>query len=213
MPDKPEPAAHTPSTVMGLGANLAPSAHSREEFERAHQRLKGWMIRLFLENTGHGRDVADELSQRAWSLIWQAVSSGRYDPQRAALTTFAYGVAHNVLRQWQQGRLREQRRESLAAAAARSDLATSTDGLSDVGDLVADAERVDLVRSCLRGQQPDSGLSAGETHLLRLLSQGLTDRELAVELDISPSTANARKRSAMAALSNYLTKMEEKRTT
>lgn len=166
-------------------------------FERDHARLAGWVKRLFRERCGGRADVAEELSQRTWAAVWEAVTSKRYDPARAAMTTFVYAVAQNIWRQWA-----KQQSRSVASPVAESDDST---GVQDVAATVAEAELIDAVRACVHGRVPAAGLTDDEREVLRLVAAGETDRALAERLGVAPSTAHARKRAAMDKLRGYLT--------
>jgi DNA-binding NarL/FixJ family response regulator len=68
------------------------------------------------------------------------------------------------------------------------------------------AETIDLVRQHAFGLADAAGQGPGseEAVVLRLLAQGLSDRELAQRLGVSPSTAHARKRAALDGLAAAL---------
>ncbi|HZW07456.1 MAG TPA: hypothetical protein VFF65_10055, partial [Phycisphaerales bacterium] len=135
------------------------------------------------------------LAQRTWQAVWEAVSQGRYDPARAAMSTFVYAVSQNIYRHWARSQATAANHAPIVAAAASL-------GVDEEGDSLADAEVVDELRRCLRDGAP--GIVADHLRLLSLIAQGATDRELAGSLGIAPSTANTRKREALAALRNHL---------
>ncbi len=180
------------------GAREQPGAdeeRSRAAFIAAHQRLHAWTLRLFMQRTGSRRAVAEDLAQRTWHAAWKAVSSGVYDPSRASMTTFIHGVAHTIAR----GAATE-----FARAANRKPPEPVAIESADLSVLVEEAEMVDRVRAALRGEAPGAGLTPDEIGVLQLVSRGVGDRELAKQLGVAPSTANARKRSAMQKLAGYL---------
>lgn len=141
--------------------------------------------------------MAEDLAQRTWASVWQAIDSGRYDPARAAITTFVYAVAQNHWRQWSRG-----------TVESRTTVTDAPDPIAgeDPAELVAEAELIDAVRRCVRGAAPESGLTEMDREVLNLIAggSGLTDRALAEQLAVSPSTAHARKRSALDGLRRYL---------
>lgn len=177
------------------GRNLAELAAAaaggdRASFESLHRRLSGGLRKLFLERSGNKNDVADDLIQRTWVGVWQALSTGRYDPSRSAISTFVYAVAHKM---WlQQLRARPAPRDPIPAEA----LPTLDEPAAEL------AEVLDAVRATLRGASGD--LSIDERAILRLCGSGASDRDLAARLSISPSTANARKRAAFEKLRRHL---------
>jgi RNA polymerase sigma factor (sigma-70 family) len=187
MPDSP------PSTPDGRNlAQLAAAAAAgdRASFESLHRRLSGGLRKLFLERSGNKADVADDLIQRTWVGVWQALSTGRYDPARSAISTFVYAVAHKM---WLQHlRARPGPRDPIPAEA----LPTLDEPAAEL------AEVLDAVRATLRGESGD--LTADERAVLRLCGSGASDRDLAARLSISPSTANARKRAAFDKLRRHL---------
>lgn len=151
----------------------------------AYRRLDPGLRRMFTSR-GASPTEAEDLSQQTWSVVWQAVREGRYDPGRGALGTFLYAVA---LKMW----LRR-RREAARAPDAVDDLADRVlSDRTDVGDAVALAELLGRVKACMAGD----GVSADERRVLEALSRGVSDRELSRELGVAPSTAHARKASVL----------------
>jgi RNA polymerase sigma factor (sigma-70 family) len=178
-------------------ASLAAGAASGDQssFERLHRRLSGGLLRLFRERTGGRADLAEDFSQRTWSQVWQALRDGKYDPSRAAISTFIYAVGHRV---WLQ-HLRSKGR----ADAREAELRLRAEDQAQKDDTQA-AESIDAVRACLRGDPGTAGLSEEERWILRASASGITDRELAQRLRIAPSTANDRKKAAYEKLRRYL---------
>lgn len=171
-----------------------PTAPTPEEFSRAHAALAAWTRRRLTDLTGDAH-TADDLAQQTWQGVWEAVSQGRYDPQRAALSTFVYAVSQNVYRHW----LRRQATAAGHAPAIAVSAATPPEAESDP---IAEAELVEDLRRVLREGAP--GMSAADLHTLQLVAQGATDRDIAKGLGVAPSTAHARKRAALDALRSYL---------
>jgi len=186
------------SNIDLTGASLAndpdnprPSP-SRAEVDAAHRRFDPGLRRLFAAR-GAGAHEADELSQRTWAAVWQAVREGKYDPSRSALSTFVYAVA---MKMWLRGR-----RSAARPPDAVLDLADRLlDRGADVGDAAALAELLGRVREALAGDL----VSEDDRRVLLALSRGLSDRDLARELGVAPSTAHARKASALDRLRRAL---------
>ncbi len=191
-----------------------------------HERLSAGLVRHFARKldraTGGGPDAAEELAQQTWLIFWQAICNRQYDPMRAKLSTFLYAIAANV---WLR-HARQSGRDSRVRAAGiggydRADGADGADG-GDGGDwpltgscdepaaVMHAAALLDAVRSAVDGTLvhpagPGTGAFAEpERELLRAIGQGLTDRQLAAELGVSPSTAHARKRGVLARLALVL---------
>ncbi|MBX3376722.1 MAG: sigma-70 family RNA polymerase sigma factor [Phycisphaeraceae bacterium] len=159
-------------------------------FEALHKRLSGGLRKLFVERSGGRSDVADDLIQRTWVGVWQALRSGRYDPARSAISTFVYAVGHNMWLQHLRSR-----------AAGRSEVDTEHEAVFTGPDSDL-AEVLEAIRACLRGEA--GGLTPDERVILRLSGTGSSDRDLAARLSVSPSTANARKRAAFDKLRRHL---------
>src|ERR1051326_2771938 len=68
----------------------------RGAFEAVHRRVGAGLRKLLLRRTGGREDLVDDLCQRTWASVWKALSEGRYDPERSAITTFVYAVANNA---------------------------------------------------------------------------------------------------------------------
>ena len=167
---------------------------SPRAFAEAHAALAAWIHRRLTELTANPH-TAEDLSQRTWQAVWQAVSEGRYDPSRAAISTYIYAVSQNVYRHWA-------RTQATAANHAPAIAANVGNPVSDDDDPLADAEIVDELRRTLRNGAP--GLSPAHLRTLHLIAQGVTDRQLAQELAVAPSTAHTRKRNALDALRAHL---------
>lgn len=177
-------------------------------FADAQGRFSGWISRLYRER-GVPEDAADDLIQRVWTAVWEAVRTGRYDPSRAAASTYVHAVAMNIWRQWAE---RERPRRATGhhspdgrgTGTAHPGPPSATPEASTL-DAMQEAEAIDAVREAVYGGgQAGSDLSADDAHILRLLARGAGDRDLAKALGISPSTANARKRRALATLRDML---------
>ncbi len=182
-------------------AYRAIAAGDRQAFEAFHARLGPWIKRHFLERSGGRTDLAEDLSQKTWTGVWQAVAARRYDPERSALSTFVYAVAQNVWRQ-------HMRRLGRSGVTAEFD-EQSSKGVGGAGgdavpveDEAALAELLDAVRRALRGDMP--GMTDADVQVLGLIARGMSDRDLAVALGVAPSTAHARKRATLDKLRGRL---------
>lgn len=191
-PTPPERRAQSPDQA----AYRAIAAGDRAAFEAFHTRLGPWIKRHFLERSGGRTELAEDLSQKTWTGVWQAVAARRYDPERSALSTFVYAVAQNVWRQ-------HMRRVGRAGPTAEFD--EQVQGGGDAGaveDEAALAETLDVIRRALRGDMP--GMTEADVQVLGLIARGMSDRDLAVALGVAPSTAHARKRATLDKLRGRL---------
>lgn len=179
---------------------LRSAAGDRNAFAALHQRLGGGLFRLFMERTGGRSELADDFGQKTWVAVWQALTAGKYDPARAAISTFVYAVGYRV---WlQHMRTTGRANAHHQAAAGMGPIAASVDPANE-SKL---AEVIESVRGCLRSGDHDCGLTDEERWILRSASTGVTDRELAQRLGVAASTANARKQAAYDKLRRYLEK-------
>jgi len=178
-------------------ASATDATKLRQLFESNHDRLSAGLRRFFLERTNGRDELADELSQRAWTLVWRATSEGRYDPERAAYSTFVYAVAHNVWLQY----LRQMGRKS-GSTETLGDREVSA-AIDPLENNIDEIEIVDLLRRVLRGEALET-LSDQERWILTAVAQGETDRGLAAQLHCSASTANARKNTVFDKLRRFL---------
>lgn len=184
---EPRP-SHESQSLADLAA--ASASGNRQAFESLHRRLTGGLRKLFLQRSGNKADIADDLIQRTWVGVWQALSSGRYDPTRSAISTFVYAVAHKMWLQHLRARPPVQHEPELDSGVSHDQPDTEL------------AEVLEAVRACLRGEAGD--LTPDERAILRLSGSGASDRDLAARLSVSPSTANARKRAAFDKLRRHL---------
>lgn len=182
----------------------AAASGERAIFDEVHARLDA-VVRRFMRERGAGASLSDDLSQRVWFAVWQACRAGNYDPTRAAISTFVYAVASNVWLQHLRSRgtrdARTQAIESLGVDILDAERAS---------DFAKTAEAIELVRRTLApGDGSDKGdaandLNERERAALRATGEGVTDRDLALRLAVSPSTAHATRKSALEKLGRVL---------
>jgi RNA polymerase sigma factor (sigma-70 family) len=192
-----------PQPVAGPSAaslrDLCARAAMGEEraFAALHARLGNGLRRFLMKRAGRD-EIADDLAQRAWLAAWQALRDGRYDAERAAFTTFLYGVGYKL---WLQ-----HVRASASMPVGHDGLDELANDLFDTADpaeFLRTCELLDAVRSFVR-EGSASGLSVDERRLLDGVARGLSEREMARELGLAPSTVNARKRLVLNKLREHL---------
>jgi RNA polymerase sigma-70 factor (ECF subfamily) len=187
----PEPPADSPAALAGAAAR-----GDRAAFDRLHVRFSGGLRKLFLSRVSGRADLADDLAQRTWLACWRSLSAGRYDPQRAAFSTFLYAVGTNIWREHLRARARTPERSD-SRTAADDELSIPHEDEQDL------AELLDALRACLRGEGADA-LDEEDRWILRSVAAGASDRVMAQRLGVAPSTMNARKRSALEHLRRWL---------
>lgn len=202
-PDRPAP----PAPAAGALADLAAAASAGDEgaFGRLHERLGAGLRRFLAKRSGGTAEEVEELAQKTWAAAWVALTRGRYDPARAAFTTFLYAVG---FRTWLQERRTRRRRAAWWASGPRG----STEGFE--GSLFDDApdqagflqtcELLDAVRACLRATEGADALTDEEVRILRAAAAGEPDRAVGARLGIAASTVHARRRGAYAKLRRML---------
>ncbi len=196
-PPGADPAISTPVHTAPPDPAQAPTQHAR--FDDAHQRLAAWVRNRFLRRPGVGPDTADDLAQRTWTAVWKALAGGAYDPARASLGTFVYAVAENIWRQHAKASRRPAVPDDLVPPGDSGDTAISSIALADL---------IERARFALGEGAGRAGLSSQDVQILQLLSRGASDRALAEQLAVAPSTAHARKRAALDKLRAFLAPAE-----
>lgn len=167
-------------------------------FAALHHRVGAGLRRVLLRRTGGRAELVEDLLQTTWGAVWKALKEGRYDPSRAAITTFVYAVGNNAFLTHLRKTSRE--RGLLERGDARRGSEAGT-GVPE--DVLAAAEAADLVRLCLRDGSV-AGLTEHERLVLREIGAGESDRGLARRLGISCSTVNVRKHAGLAKIRVYL---------
>jgi RNA polymerase sigma factor (sigma-70 family) len=157
-------------------------------FEALHDRLCGGLRAFFVRRVGAREELVEELAQATWVAAWRALHENRYNPDRAAFTTFLYAVGYKT---WLQHRRIAARDVPLDddPASVFSHVLEHND---DPAAWLAVCELLDATRDCLR-----TSLNEEERAILDGLTAGETERTLAESLGIAPSTAHARKLKAM----------------
>ncbi|MBI5865696.1 MAG: sigma-70 family RNA polymerase sigma factor [Planctomycetes bacterium] len=168
-------------------------------YQQLHARLDGALRRFLLRRTHNDIDRAEEIAQRTWIAAWDALRGGRFDPQRAAFTTFLYGIAYKLVLQDLRKAGRRQVTDSVDAFAEQ--LFAEQD---DPASFVHACELIDAVRSCLEPTDRDGEFTSDERELLAAVAEGQSERQMAARLGVSPSTVNARKQQAFSKLRDFL---------
>ena len=190
-PSANEPPADSPNR---LAERVSEGDHGA--FEKLVRRFDGGLRRLLRRRSGGRDDLAEELAHETWTAVWEALQRGRYDPEKAAISTFIYAVAH---KRWLQYLRRSgQAPASLGAVDTLLEQVGGETGMP--GDLVEAEELLGALRECLRAAAPPNGLLNEERIIVTGLVTGGTERSLAAELGIAPSTVHSRKLSAYAKL-------------
>lgn len=214
-PDKPLPvasvSAREPDAQELHALSRAAASGDHAAVARLHARFAPGLHRLFLKRVRGRDDIADDLAQRAWTLVWDSIKRGRYDPDRATMSTFVYAVANNVWLQY------------LRKAGRSIELNVATEDGPDFSapppsvDDAANAELLQAVREAVGGlasshpsgdgpatPAPGAGLTDEERTIMRMTAAGLSDRGVAAQLGLAPSTVNVKKRGAFEKIRRFL---------
>ena len=182
--------------------------HANESaLEVLHERFAPGLLRFFQRKVSGGgvsnqsySDRAEELAQRTWIEFWKALQSGSYDPARAKHSTFLYAVASII---WLRS-VREEGRNSRIGVLPDSDEwlpASQADDPSHAADL---ASAIEVIRRVVAGSEPTAPLSDVDREILRAVADERSEREIAAQLGVSPSTAHERKRAVLARVADFL---------
>lgn len=166
-------------------------------FEELHRRLGGGLKQFLARRVGNNQDLVEELAQEAWVGAWRALRDERYDPTRAAFSTFLYAVGYKVFLRY----LRERGRALPAGDAEPDQFPEEPRDLDELLDL---SQHVEALRRELQRARTAGTLTDEELRILEGVSQGISERELAAELELAPSTLHARKKLAMSKLRKLL---------
>lgn len=166
-------------------------------------RLRPALVRLFTEKMSAKPDLAEDLAQRTLVGLWQALTNGRYDESRSAVTTFAYAVAHKV---WLQHIRAAGRADAALGRFTRLVAVGQQRELPDAAEPAEHAALLETLRSALTGSA-ETDLTDEERWLVRNWASGQSDRDLAKVMGIAPSNVNVRKQRAYAKLRAYLQRL------
>jgi RNA polymerase sigma factor (sigma-70 family) len=171
-------------------------------FEALHRRIGPGLRRMLAQRLGAGSEAEiDDLSQRIWIAIWQALRSGAYQPELAAFTTFAYAVAYRTfLYHARQSAVHRSRVAEFDIGDSAGTPAPSPESAQHLAALL------ETLRAVLRGESSEP-LNADDRAILRAIAEGESDRSLAARLGLSPSTANARKQAALGRVRRLLARL------
>ncbi len=182
------------SPLRALAGRVAQGDESA--FEAIHARLTRGLEQYFLKRNGGVVHAAEELVHRTWVIAWRAFQQGRYDPDRAAVSTFVYAIA---LRVWMQA-CRDAHRSRTAPVALYDPPANAATDPADLSGNLHQAELLDALRECLQGPAGGADLTDEERALLVEFSKGASLRELGRRLGVSASTVHERKAAALEKL-------------
>jgi DNA-directed RNA polymerase specialized sigma24 family protein len=224
MPDQdPDKSRKTPGSGVSArepdaqelqALSRAAAAGDHAAIARLHARFAPGLVRLFLKRTRGRDDIAEELAQRSWTLVWESIRKGRYDPDRATMSTFVYAVANNA---WLQHLRKSGRSIELNVAAEEgpdfsgpnADDAANAELLQAVreavGGLMAVPPGMPIQRQSVATAAPnDAGLTDDERTIVRMMASGLSDRGVAAQMGLAPSTVNVKKRGALDKIKRFL---------
>jgi RNA polymerase sigma factor (sigma-70 family) len=191
------------SASESLQALAAEATQGNEQaFEELHRRLGRALHRFFLQRVSGQKDLADELSQQTWVEIWKALHEARYDSSRALFSTFAYAIGYKLWIQYlrksqiDRGRLHHVGWDAGVIDGVGSDDANAACEIEDL---------LEALRRCQSDLRVAGKLTDVENAIVDGAARGVSERVLAQELGLAPSTINTRKQSAYDKLRRCLT--------
>lgn len=167
---------------------------------RLHARYSAGLLRFFAKRTAGNLEWAEELAQQTWAEVWRALVDQRYDPKRAAMSTFIYAIGQNL---WLRAR-RSAMKSRPASFEAELLLGNWLAPGADLSQSLAAAELLTALRDCVAKDAAAGGLSDVEARVVRGLMDGLTERQIAAQLGVAPSTAHTWKQAALKNLGRCL---------
>jgi RNA polymerase sigma factor (sigma-70 family) len=220
-------AARTPAPAAGVGADVpavaARDAHrvllaglalrasdranpDQRAFDQLATHLRPAFAAFFREKARAKEDLIEDLTQRALLGLWQALSQGRYDPTRSAVTTFAYAIGHKV---WLQHLRATGRRDAAMDRYTRlvAQGGPANPQAESLAEESSHAALLEAMRGALAEGESPASLTDDERWLLRNWAGGQSDRELARVMGIAASNVNVRKQRAYAKIREYLHRM------
>lgn len=215
-PDHPAPPANASGaeprpddSLKALAERCVASAGADQgSFRQLHDRLTPGLRAFFAKRLpGGGNNAAiDDLMQRVWSGLWEAFAKGRYDPERSAITTFAYAIA---AKSWLR-HLRSTKAMPWSDNGSPDD-ADALEFSDEPASEAAAAELLEAVRQFLRRAEvsggTDAGLTADERSIILAAAAGASDRALAERFGLAASTINAKKQSGWEKVRRYLARL------
>lgn len=217
-PGPSEPQAEPPGAGPGLKSGdlaelgrvcAATRGEDRPAFEELHARLSPGIRGFFAKRT-RGRtsgDAADELTQRVMIGLFEALKRGRFDPERASISTFAYAIAAKT---WLR-HLRERRSRGGVVSdnewAMADEAVSALGGRGDALEDAAGAELLEATRRALRERGGPGNLTDEEYAIVTAAAAGASDRALAERLGLAASTVNVKKQSGWEKLRRALARV------
>ncbi len=174
-----------------------------DAFRLLDRRIRGPARNQLFKRLGVDGATLDELSQEAVSEALQALVTRRFDPDRAAFTTFAYAVTHRVGLRY---------RRKVSRAREQATLVTQEDGGDDLFSRVfghdqesgpmdlSPLEQIEAMRDCLRVEGVSHALSAEERYAVIGRAYGNTFEAIASRLGRSLDTVYRRSKRAIEKL-------------
>ncbi|NDG62847.1 MAG: sigma-70 family RNA polymerase sigma factor [Planctomycetes bacterium] len=184
-----------------------PDPANKSALAELHERFAPGLLRFFQRKVSGGGlssqaygDRADELAQRTWIEFWKALQSGSYDPTRAKHSTFLYAVASII---WLRS-VREEGRNSRIGVLPDSDEWLPTSQADDPSHAADLASAIEVIRRVVAGSEPAAPFGDDDRVILRAVADDCSEREIAAQLGVSPSTAHERKRAVLARIADFL---------
>lgn len=148
----------------------------------------------------------DDLVQNIMIAVIQSLRNGRYDPNRAALSTFIAAIQRNKTNDYLTQKIRHSARIAHPEAGSRNEqideIATQPDTTPGPEEQLIRQEEKELYERALASLKPNERLI-----LYLRLSKGLSMAEIAADLNLEPQTVYDLKYKAVAKIKKRIKKL------
>ncbi|MEM7262236.1 MAG: sigma-70 family RNA polymerase sigma factor [Planctomycetota bacterium] len=177
-------------------------------FECLHRGLGDRVRAFFRRRFGGQPELVEELAQRTWIEVWRSLQKGHFDPTRAAFSTYLLGIGSKVFlrhcRTEKRGRDRLERAERAWGPGFGLDPSAASDATNETEKQLDLTVTLEALHDCVERARTSRRLTELDAKILEQVIEGRTEREIAAQLGVAPSTVNARKLATIGMLRRCL---------